>query len=207
MGKFIDLKNKKIGKWMVIERIYVKDKKTWWRCICDCKNEKIVNASHLLGGKSTKCKNCHGKQAVKKRPLKHGHCSNNISKEYRIWSGMKTRCLNEKHDHYYLYGGRGIKISKRWLEFKNFFEDMGKCPENMTLERKNVNGNYSKKNCKWAYKNEQSRNRRNNVYLKAHGKKLIITDWARLYNIPETSFRRMIKKLGWPLINPPKETK
>jgi hypothetical protein len=117
---------------------------------------------------------------------------------------MKTRCFNKNHDNYYLYGGRGIEVSKRWLLFSNFLADMGKCPAGMTLERKNVNGNYSKRNCTWASTYTQCRNKRNNIYKKAYGKQMIITDWARAYNMPYTSFKRLVDKLGWPLPEPPK---
>lgn len=89
----------------------------------------------------------------------HG-LSNNKSPAYRSWSAMKNRCLNPKADDFDYYGGRGIKICKRWLTFQNFFDDMGERELHLTLERRNVNGNYEKKNCYWATRLQQRHNRR-----------------------------------------------
>lgn len=116
---------------------------------------------------------------------------------------MKTRCFNENCSSYSNYGARGITVSKRWQNFSNFLEDMGKCPKGMSLERKNVNGNYTKSNCVWASHYDQSRNKRTNNYMSAYGKMMIISDWAKAYNMSDTTFRRRIKKHGWPLPSPP----
>lgn len=82
------------------------------------------------------------------------------SPSYLTWSGMIQRCNNPKHDKYPYYGGRGIKVCKRWREFRFFLKDMGERPDGLTLDRKDPNKNYCKENCKWATKSEQSRNRR-----------------------------------------------
>jgi hypothetical protein len=79
---------------------------------------------------------------------------------------MKTRCLCRTNSHWPNYGGRGIRICKRWQGehgFENFLTDMGPRPEGKTLDRKNVDGNYTKRNCRWATPQEQALNRRNNV--------------------------------------------
>lgn len=82
---------------------------------------------------------------------------------YATYGGMKKRCLNETDKDYKNYGGRGINICDRWLGvdgFFNFIEDMGDRPENTTLDRKNVEGDYSPENCRWATLNEQASNKR-----------------------------------------------
>lgn len=80
---------------------------------------------------------------------------------YNSWHNMLFRCRNKTASNYPYYGGRGIVVCDRWLQFKNFLEDMGERPsKEYTLDRIEVNGNYCKENCKWATKKEQRANQR-----------------------------------------------
>lgn len=82
------------------------------------------------------------------------------SPEYRSWQMMLNRCENPRAVDYKYYGGRGIKVSARWHKFEEFLADMGRRPTRaFTLERKNNNAHYEKRNCCWATRQEQSRNR------------------------------------------------
>jgi hypothetical protein len=59
------------------------------------------------------------------------------------------------------YGARGISVSENWHTFENFYADMGPSyAEDLTLERKDVNGNYCIENCEWVSMKEQARNKR-----------------------------------------------
>lgn len=88
---------------------------------------------------------------------RHGR---NNTPEHKIWIGMRQRCLNPKNQDYTRYGGRGIKISLRWMTFEHFFTDMGKRPsKNHSLDRKNNDGDYTPKNCRWATLKQQANNK------------------------------------------------
>lgn len=83
------------------------------------------------------------------------------TKIWYTWMNMKARCYNKNRHDYHQYGGRGIKVCQSWLEsFLNFYNDMGNIPDNHSLDRINNEKNYSKENCRWASKKEQSENRR-----------------------------------------------
>jgi len=135
-----NLKGRRFGKLRVLSVANRTSHGTRWLCLCDCLRILKVIAANKT----------HGQSSGKKRTV-----------EYCCWYAMKQRCLNPNAKQYKDYGGRGIKVCKRWMKFENFFEDMGKKPESdLTLDRKDNDGNYNKKNCRWATRREQSANRR-----------------------------------------------
>lgn len=89
--------------------------------------------------------------------IKHNKSSSRI---YNIHKFMKQRCLNPNAPNYKDYGGRGITICDEWLDFNNFYADMGDPPRDCTLDRINNNLGYNPDNCRWATQEEQSFNKR-----------------------------------------------
>ena len=134
-------------------------------------------------------------------PSKHGGTKNQSS-EYISWSAMKARCNNKNNTHYSRYGGRGITYDPQWESFENFLKDMGpKSDPKMELERIDNEKNYSKENCKWATRKEQTRNRggkRATRLYTYNGKTMCIADWAKEIGISASSLQKRLNK-RWPL--------
>jgi len=136
---------------------------------CECGGSGKTKPSHIVKGIVKSC-GCLLKEKAKEN-LKLALLSPEIGKnhthgmygtrQHKIWSGMRTRCNNPNVQEYPDYGGRGIVHCSKWETFQGFWEDMQDgYSDNLTLERKDTNGNYSKDNCKWATMKEQSHNRR-----------------------------------------------
>ena len=127
--------------------------------------------------------------------------------EYSAWVEMKQRCLNPNYKWFHNYGGRGIKVCKRWLTFENFIKDISLKPsKNYSLDRIDNNGNYTPKNCKWSTDIEQSRNRRSTKL--SLEKAILIRDLyktgkfsqssiAEKFNVSRRNIGMVINRLIW----------
>lgn len=111
---------------------------------------------------------------------------------------MKQRCCNPRNKQFADYGGRGIRVCKRWDKFENFLADMGERPSSLSLDRKNNDGNYSKRNCRWATPTEQANNSRQVRLLTHEGETKRLTDWAQEYGLAVPTLSNRISRRGWP---------
>ena len=121
-----------------------------------CLNERKYESYRMKDRTNHVCVSCFTIDKNKK----HGHSRTRL---YRIHSGIKQRCLNEKNPAYKHYGERGILICKEWLvsfeSFRKWSLENG-YSDNLTIDRINTNGNYEPENCRWADKSTQSQNTR-----------------------------------------------
>lgn len=120
---------------------------------CFCGNEFKTQISDINKGTTKSC-GCFQKQ----RSTTHGL---NKHRLYNIWAEMKARCNNQKNKHFNDYGGRGITVCDRWLDVRNFIDDMYPTfKDGLSIDRIDNNKGYSKDNCRWTTNIIQSRNTR-----------------------------------------------
>lgn len=115
---------------------------------------------------------------------------------FKIWSGMKQRCLNKNAPNYHLYGGKGIKICDEWMDFSvfaNWAIDNG-YTNSLTLDRQDNNGNYEPSNCRWVTQKTQCRNRSNNTIYTFNGCSMTLAEWSEKLNIPKSTISERITR-------------
>lgn len=167
-----------------------KSNASMYRCKCECGKEIITRKSALKNG-STKSCGCLTRFSAGEKAT-HGMSDTPI---YNVWKAMKRRCESPNDRAYENYGGRGIKLCEEWKDFSAFYRDMGDTyKEGLTLERKDVNGNYTPENCLWATRRAQQNNRRVNHYINVFGEKLSLAQAARKYNIHESTLYHRIDR-------------
>jgi len=195
-----DIIGKKFGVLKILSHAYYDGKHHYYFAECEnCNQSIIVHRNNLLNGRTKSCgclKKIKEKKARKKR-YKHGHIINGKrTPTYGSWFNMKQRCLNPNNPAYMRYGGRGITVCKRWMEFTNFLTDMGERPNNKTIDRIDNDGNYEPDNCKWSTISEQRKNNSYNID-KEELKKRKLEKRKRIKR--EETKRRKIEKLEKPL--------
>jgi len=135
-------------------------------CKCECGKEKELTLADVKSGRITSC-GCVLSQVTRERMTKHGM---KHTRFYETFMGIKKRCNDINNKEYKNYGGRGIK--NEFTSFEHFRDTMlSTYNDDLTIERKDVNGNYSPDNCKWIPMSEQSWNKR--YSLKYNGISLI----------------------------------
>jgi hypothetical protein len=128
-----------------------------------------------------------------KANAKHGKTN---SRTWRIWKGMLERCRLKNSKDWSNYGGRGITVDSRWLDFMAFLEDMGEAPDGMSIDRIDNNAGYCRQNCRWATVEQQANNRRTCVMLTFNGKTQSVAEWSREVGVERKTLEYRIR-VGW----------
>lgn len=159
-------------------------------CLCDCGKHTRVDVAEL--GTSTKSCGCLRRERMIQMSQRH-HMSR--SPEYSVWHMMKDRCYNPRAKAFKYYGGRGITVCDRWLDFANFFADMGPRPSiSYSLDRLDNERGYEPENCVWTSMKAQARNRRSTRIMTAFGKTQCLSDWAAEYGIGISCLSSRLRK-------------
>jgi hypothetical protein len=136
----------------------------------------------------------------KTNTLTHGHTTGRKeTSTFTIWMNMLNRCQKANSRAYQHYGKRGITVDECWMKFENFLKDMGERPAGLSLERRANDKGYSKENCCWATRREQSRNKRSTRYVTYNGELVPLIDLAERYGVKPSLVRVRLDRLGWSL--------
>lgn len=192
--RFKDMSGRTFGRLTVIECVGTRDNRAMWKCLCSCGRIAVVSGKCLR--RDTKSCGCLMRETTIKRSTTHGLSG---TREFRIYYLMIQRCENPNNESYPYYGGRGIKICKRWRDsLEAFVSDMGPCPDGLSINRVNNDGDYEPNNCKWATVDEQAKNKSSTRFVTFRGETLCLKDMARRYGIDYHALIHRIES-GWPI--------
>lgn len=161
----------------------------YYKCLCDCGNTITVCAPALKQGRTKSCGCARGKM-ISEKIRTHGESNTRL---FRVWGSVKNRCYNENEPSYKNYGDRGIGVCAAWLTNYEAFRDWalangydenapyGEC----TLDRIDVNGNYSPENCRWVNLKIQANNKTTSHFIDYRGERHTIAEWSELLGVPK----------------------
>jgi hypothetical protein len=193
----IDMIGRQFGRWTVLATSAPRRREAYWLCRCSCGAERAIQGSSLRSGGSKSC-GCLSAELAGDRARKYGgRCEGRSGKEYFAWSTARRRCEDKDNAGWKRYGGRGIAMCPEWRDnFPQFLADMGTCPPNHSLDRRDNDGPYSPENCRWATWMQQSRNRRTNRLISHEGETLCLTDWAARTGVSPQVIHWRLRR-GW----------
>lgn len=195
MSNYKDISGQRFGRLTVAGKEPLTLVPTKWLCRCDCGNEIDARLSNLTSG-STKSCGCLRKELASARQRRHGMFG---TKVYTSWSAMLYRCRNPKAKPYPLYGGRGISVCERWLDFKNFYVDMGPTHwDGAEIDRIDPNGNYEPSNCRWLSASLSQSNKTCSIQVLYEGKEWYLADLCRSLGLSRRHVNSRLA-LGWDL--------
>lgn len=128
--------------------------------------------------------------------VRHGHaCNGVVSKTYKAWRGMISRCHNPKDKDFKDYGGRGIQVCSDWMDsFKSFLSGVGEAPVGMTIDRIDNSKNYEPGNVRWVSRREQNKNRRNTRVVTVRGFTGTIQEACNRFGTPYQLFWQRLSR-------------
>lgn len=163
-----------------------------WLFACDCGGEVVAGIKNVLAGKTGSC-GCLASERLVERNTTHG-LSRQHPREYRSWKDMRSRCGNPNDSDYASYGGRGIRVCERWSGFAAFLADMGERPAGQTIDRRDVDGDYTPDNCRWATAKTQANNKTTSHRIEIDGVERTLQEWSEHFGVESSKVRWRLKQ-------------
>lgn len=164
---------------------------------CDCGNDRSAAWYDVQSGKVKSC-GCMKRERIIFQNTKHGGRNTRL---YFVWQDMRRRCEDSTRKQFPDYGGRGITVCADWHTFEIFREWAlsHSYSDSLTIDRIDVNGNYSPDNCRFITIQMQQRNRRTSHPLTAFGETKTIRDWIDDPRclVSYSTLSQRIVKLNW----------
>lgn len=162
-----------------------------WVCTCDCGGTRTARITQLRSGIAWNCGCIHKAFGSHLSHKTHGASGTRL---YGLWQGMHGRC---KHDPN--YESRGITVCAEWAKFELFAEwavsaGYQEARTDLSIDRKDNDGDYNPDNCRWADRVTQNRNRRNNNLVTIAGETLTVAEWAERAGINYTTVLRRVER-------------
>ncbi len=168
-------------------------KRTMWWCECICGVIRQFDAHKLRSGHTRSC-GCLARETIGNRSRTHGLTN---TPEYETWLDIRKRCTNPNYKQWMDYGGRGIRVCKRWDDFTLFLADMGKRPKgDYSIDRIDNDGNYEPSNCEWNTREGQNAHTRRSKMITYQERTQSLPVWCRELHIPYDATKRRFL-LGW----------
>jgi len=165
---------------------------TVWEGRCNCGRVQEFTLNHLRTSHTRSCI-CLARETRARLNFKHG--MRHSSPIYNIWKLIRSRCFSETNTQWSRYGGRGITLCKRWLDFDKFHQDLiSEYKPGLSLDRINNNGNYSPENCRWATVTQQANNRSDNRKITINGETKNLHQWLPSFGISAQTFYYRVRK-------------
>lgn len=181
MPRLFDITGMRFGKLTAIERIS-NDRRSVWRFACDCGGERVTMAQTVKCGDVAGCAEC-GSRARKEKLTKHGGASKagKRNRLYVCWVSMRARCYTPTIPNYANYGARGIAVCDEWADFAAFSEwaNANGYRDDLTIDRVDVEGDYSPGNCRWVTHTEQAQNKRQSRWVEYQGETMNLMQLAK----------------------------
>lgn len=194
-NKRVDITGKVFGILTAIRPTKPNKNGQWlWLYECKCGNfieQMVFRRSHKNAG-ANGCGCTHHRES--------GHDYYKTHKKLTwVHTAIKQRCLNSSSKDYPHYGGRGIRICEEWINVKEFCDWAVSTgyKDGLTIERKDVNGDYRPENCTWISNDFQVRNRTMSKIYEYNGLKGDARFWSEYSGIKYNTLRGRLHNYGW----------
>ena len=191
MSKIVNLVGQRFGRLVAVEQLKKPPRHDhYYRCICDCGNEKVVVGYSLTNGNCKSC-GCYLRECSSLKARTH-----NLSKThlYKIWAGIKNRTDKRRSSCVGNYRKLNIGICDEWkndfVSFYNWSIENGYTDEKLpngkykwTVDRIDRYGDYCPDNCRWATLKQQMNNQTRNKLITYKGKTQTVAQWCDELNL------------------------